>query len=95
MSSLSETQQSNARLGLRLFFVYLALYAGFVLLSAFSASTMERIVVAGLNLAIVYGFALIIGALVMALVYGMLCKREPLTGESKESKEETSVEENA
>lgn len=76
MSSLSDSQRSNARLGLWLFAAYLILYLGFVLLSAFAAQTMERPVIAGLNLAIVYGFGLIIGALVMALVYGMLCKPE-------------------
>lgn len=74
MSSLSDSQRSNARLGLWLFAAYLALYLGFVLLSAFSAQTMEQPVIAGLNLAIVYGFGLIVGALVMALIYGWLCK---------------------
>ena len=67
MSSLSESQRSNARLGLWLFAAYLVLYLGFVFLSAFAAETMEKPVVAGLNLAIVYGFGLIISALVMAL----------------------------
>lgn len=78
MSSLSDTQRSNARLGLWLFAFYLVLYLGFVLLSAFAAQVMERPVVAGLNLAIVYGFGLIIGALLLALIYGMLCKGEPI-----------------
>lgn len=32
--------------------------------------------IAGLNLAIIYGFALILGALVMALLYGLLCRSE-------------------
>lgn len=77
MAPLSETQQSNAKLGIRLFVVYLVLYLGFVLISAFSASTMETSVFAGLNLAIVYGFALIIGALILALIYGAMCKSEP------------------
>ncbi|MCO8124416.1 DUF485 domain-containing protein [Stieleria sp. TO1_6] len=78
MSSLTEAQRSNARLGLWLFAVYLVLYLVFVLLSAFAPALMERRVLAGLNLAIVYGFALIIGALLMALLYGVLCKTEPL-----------------
>ena len=82
MSSLTDTQRSNARLGLWLFAIYLALYLGFVFLSAFAPQMMEQPFVAGLNLAIVYGFGLIVGALVMALVYGMLCKREPLDDRS-------------
>ena len=64
----------NTRLGLALFFVYLALYVGFVLLAAFSPETMERTPLAGVNLAICYGFGLIAAALLLALVYGLLCR---------------------
>ncbi|MEO1527736.1 MAG: DUF485 domain-containing protein [Planctomycetota bacterium] len=77
----SDVQRANARLGMRLFAVYLLLYLGFVFISAFAASFMERPVFAGLNLAIVYGFALIIGALVLALIYGAMCKSEPAPSE--------------
>lgn len=63
----------NARIGLILFFVYLALYGGFVLLSAFSPDSMEATPVAGVNMAILYGFFLIIAAVVLSLVYGLVC----------------------
>ena len=43
-------QSSNARLGLKLFMVYLALYSGFVLISAFAPEVMERTPIAGLTL---------------------------------------------
>jgi uncharacterized membrane protein (DUF485 family) len=66
----------NARYGLILFFVYLAFYAGFVLLAAFSPATMGRIFAAGVNLAVWYGFALIIVAFILALLYGFLCRKE-------------------
>ena len=85
MSSPSEVQRSNARLGLALFVVYLVLYLGFVLTSAFAAATMETPVLGGLNLAISYGFVLIIGALVLALIYGALCKSEPEPSSSVEA----------
>ena len=62
----------NARIGLILFVVYLAFYAGFVLLAAFSPATMARTPWAGVNLAIWYGFALIAAALILALFYGWL-----------------------
>jgi uncharacterized membrane protein (DUF485 family) len=65
---------SNARLGVILFFVYLAFYAGFVLLAAFSPATMARTPWAGVNLAIWYGFALILAAFALALLYGWLCR---------------------
>jgi uncharacterized membrane protein (DUF485 family) len=65
-------QPRNERVGFVLFGIYLLLYGGFVFLSAFSAETMERMPVAGVNLAILYGFGLIVAAFVMALLYGVL-----------------------
>jgi uncharacterized membrane protein (DUF485 family) len=64
----------NSRIGLSLFAIYLVLYGGFVLLAAFSPETMERTPSAGVNLAIWYGFGLIIAALVLALIYGWACQ---------------------
>lgn len=64
----------NARIGLVLFVVYLLLYGGFVFLNAFAADVMETTPIAGVNLAILYGFGLIIAALILALIYGFLCK---------------------
>lgn len=63
----------NARLGLLLFFVYAAVYAGFVAVCTFKYDWMGTIVFAGLNLAIVYGMGLIGLAVVMAVVYLLLC----------------------
>ena len=67
----------NARVGLILFAVYLALYGGFIGLSAFAREWMARPSVGGVNLAIVYGFGLIGGAFVLAVLYMFLCKPEP------------------
>lgn len=66
----------NARIGLVLFAIYLLLYGGFVLLNTFAPQTMEATPFAGINLAILYGFGLIVAALVMALLYGVLCTAE-------------------
>ena len=63
----------NTRFGLILFFLYLLLYGGFVLLNTFSPSTMEATPIAGVNVAILYGVGLIIAALVLALIYGFFC----------------------
>lgn len=84
--SVSSERQFNTRLGLILFAVYLVLYLVFVLINAFAAGLMDTIVLAGLNLAIVYGFALIVIALVLALVYGVMCRREPVEEKTKLSK---------
>ncbi len=69
-------EKRNSRIGLVLFGIYLVLYGGFVLLNAFSPETMEKTPMAGVNLAILYGFGLIIAALVLALLYGWLCKSD-------------------
>ena len=63
----------NSRIGLVLFFLYLLFYVGFVLISAFSPTTMAMLPLEGINLAILYGFGLIISAFVLALVYGLAC----------------------
>jgi uncharacterized membrane protein (DUF485 family) len=64
----------NTRLGLVLFAVYLVFYGGFVLLAAFSPDSLAVLPWAGVNLAIWYGFGLIAAALLLALVYGWICR---------------------
>lgn len=64
----------RARIGLVLFAVYLALYGGFVLLSAFAPDLMDRTPLFGVNVAVLYGFVLIVAAFVLALLYGWLCR---------------------
>lgn len=71
---------SNSRVGLFLFALYLLLYAGFVLLAAFAPQSMETTPLAGVNLAIWYGFGLIVSAIALAFIYGWVCQpsdREP------------------
>jgi uncharacterized membrane protein (DUF485 family) len=65
----------RARLGLQLFAVYCALYAGFMYLSAFQPQWMEAKPAAGVNLAIWYGLGLIVGAFAVAMIYAALCRR--------------------
>ena len=79
-SDLSPAARYNARLGIVLFILYLLIYAGFVALSAFAPSVMAKPVLGGVNLAVVYGFALIGLAFVLAIIYAMLCRREPTEG---------------
>lgn len=66
---------ANARSGLWLFFVYLAVYAAFMGLAAFAPQVMGRPVLAGVNLAITYGIGLIALALVIAAIYMWICGR--------------------
>ena len=65
----------NARYGLVLFAIYVALYGGFVFLAVFKTSILSALAPGGVNIAIAYGFGLIGSALVLALVYMVLCGR--------------------
>jgi uncharacterized membrane protein (DUF485 family) len=69
-----KTAARNARYGAVLFLAYLLLYGGFVAINAFNPEVMDTVVLAGVNLAIVYGLGLIVAAFVLALLYGWLCR---------------------
>ncbi len=69
-------QRSNARVGVILFLVYFLLYVGFVYLSAFRADLMGKPALAGINLAVIYGFGLIFAAFVLAVIYMALCRND-------------------
>ena len=64
------------RLGIWMFLFYSLFYAGFVAINLLNPAGMGAIVLAGLNLATVYGFALIIVALIEALIYDWLCRKK-------------------
>ena len=66
----------KSRLGVWMFLVYAVVYAGFVLINVLWPTTMSTIIFAGLNLAVVYGFGLIVLAMILALVYNWLCTRK-------------------
>ncbi len=59
-----------------MFVLYCLFYVSFVAVNLASPTSMENIVFAGLNLATVYGFGLIVVALVQALIYDRMCWRE-------------------
>ncbi len=78
----------KTRLGVRMFFVYALVYAGFVLINIIEPTLMEKKIFFDLNLAVVYGFGLIILSLVMALIYNYLCvkKEKLLNGNNAQGK---------
>ncbi|MDX9974858.1 MAG: DUF485 domain-containing protein [FCB group bacterium] len=61
------------RIGVWMFLLYAILYGGFVALNVLKPVAMETPVILGMNLAVTYGFGLIVFALVLALVYTALC----------------------
>ena len=75
----------KTRLGIKLFLAYCVVYATFVLVNVVSESeAMAFIVGFGLNLAVVYGFGLILLAMIMAIIYNWMCSRKEreLAGDS-------------
>lgn len=63
----------KARVGFILFIVYGLVYAGFVVINTVSPKTMGERIIFDLNLAVVYGFGLIVLAIIMGLVYNWYC----------------------
>ncbi len=64
----------KAKLGLWMFLLYTIVYAGFIIITAFSPETMG-LDIGNINLAILYGLFLIAFAVVLALIYNLLCTR--------------------
>lgn len=70
-----------------MFLLYALFYVGFVAINLWKPLLMEYSVVFGLNLATVYGFSLIIGALGLALIYDRLCHKKELAMDEKSASE--------
>jgi len=79
--------KAKSKLGVKMFIFYAIVYAGFILINVISPKLMS-VNIGGLNLAIVYGFGLIILALVLAFIYNYCCLRfeKELSEDSKEDK---------
>lgn len=69
MSQSSLSSQRNARWGLRLFFLYLFLYAGFIGVNALDPEAMSHPWWGGVNVAIWSGMGLIAAAFGLAVLY--------------------------
>ncbi len=79
----------KSKVGLILFGVYSFIYAGFVFVNTWSPKIMETKVILGLNLAVFYGFFLIILAIVMGIIYNHYCTKmeNKLNVDEEENKE--------
>jgi uncharacterized membrane protein (DUF485 family) len=63
----------KAKLGLILFLIYMLVYAGFVAIGLLSPELMGVKLILGQNVAIIYGFGLIILAVLMGFIYNRIC----------------------
>jgi uncharacterized membrane protein (DUF485 family) len=80
---VDEAAGYKRRLGLKMLAGYGALYVVFIIINVVWPKVMGNIVVYGLNLAIIYGFALIIVAFLLAIVYNWLCTRQEKSYETE------------
>ena len=64
----------KTKLGVRMFIAYTLVYATFVILNTVNPKIMESIIM-GQTAAVIWGFGLIILALVMAFIYNSLCTK--------------------
>lgn len=84
-AAAERTNPRATRVGHALFAIYLVLYGAFVLAAAFAPGLMARTPVAGINLAVLSGLALIVVAFGFALLYDWLCRfsnsRAPARGD--------------
>lgn len=62
----------KTRIGLMMFVMYGIVYVGFVLINMFSPEVMASFI-GRYTLAVIYGFGLIIFALMLAFVYNSIC----------------------
>ena len=77
----------KTRLGAWMFFLYALVYLGFILINIINPKLMEKTIMFGLNLAVIYGFGLIILSIIMALIYNRLCvRKEKAVNSSSEAK---------
>ena len=65
----------KAKLGVKMFFAYTIIYAGFVLIGLTKPELMGLELIGGQNLAIIYGFGLILLAIIMGFIYNYFCTR--------------------
>ncbi|MBS4057025.1 MAG: DUF485 domain-containing protein [Bacteroidetes bacterium] len=65
----------KAKLGVIMFVIYTVVYAGFVLIGLTKPELMGLELIGGQNIAIIYGFGLIVLAVVMGFIYNYFCTK--------------------
>jgi uncharacterized membrane protein (DUF485 family) len=65
----------KSKLGVILFLFYVIIYGGFVVIGLVNPELMGVHVLGKQNLAIVYGFGLILLAIIMGFIYNAICTR--------------------
>jgi len=75
-SGKDPASEIKKRIGIRMFIAYAAIYAGFIIINTFAPRLMEKKVLFGMNLAVTYGFALILLAIIAGIIYNAVCTKK-------------------
>jgi uncharacterized membrane protein (DUF485 family) len=70
-----KSQAFKTKLGIIMFAIYTPIYLAFILISVISPTFMGKNV-GSLNVAIVYGFGIIILAIIQAVIYNIICSNK-------------------
>jgi uncharacterized membrane protein (DUF485 family) len=72
---IDQAAKRKSKLGVKLFIFYILVYAGFVVIGLVNPDLMGLHVIGKQNLAIVYGFGLIVLAIIMGFIYNAMCTK--------------------
>jgi uncharacterized membrane protein (DUF485 family) len=74
-AEIENSSKKKATLGVWFFFIYLVFYAGFVVIGVLNYELLATEVLAGLNLALIYGIGLIVFAVLLGILYNYFCSK--------------------
>ena len=88
-SGKDPASEIKKKIGIRMFIAYAIVYAGFIIINTLVPKLMGKEVVLGLNLAVTYGFGLILVAIISGMIYNRICTlKENEMAEKNEGGEE-------
>lgn len=83
-----KTEKAKSRLGLFMIAFYTIVYFAFIIIAVLNPQLMGKSV-GSINVAILYGFGIIILAIIQALIYNYMCSKREKEDELSEIKEKT------
>jgi uncharacterized membrane protein (DUF485 family) len=72
---VEKSESYKSKMGIIMFAIFTPIYLAFILICVISPSTMGKDV-GSLNVAIVYGFGIIILAIIQAVIYNAICSNK-------------------
>jgi len=79
-----KSENYKSKLGIYMFIAYTILYFAFIAIAIIDARLLGMDI-GSLNLAIVYGFGLIVVAIILALIYNYLCSKKEKLDDPEEN----------